>query len=195
MLNSNAGGAGSHHTASSAAAGGSSSSSSAAYNEQQIAAAQHPVALPGDEVAIRPNAAEDLWVLANVQVDLANRQFEVIVLSAMLLTLASVAIEYNSATGVYVVMDADDNSKNYELEEANVIHLASVSCKLSKSDEVLAVYPDTTSFYRAVITQPPRRNVQSQGSASVQFADDADETGSTPHRIVPASHIVKLPLA
>eukprot|EP00953_Heterococcus_sp_UTEX-ZZ885_P008392 5037-Heterococcus_DN1.PRE.1 len=148
MLNSNAGGAGSHHTVSSAAAGGSSSSSSAAYNEQQIAAAQHPVALPGDEVAIRPNAAEDLWVLANVQ-----------------------------------------------LEEVNVIHLASVSCKLSKSDEVLAVYPDTTSFYRAVITQPPRRNVQSQGSASVQFADDADETGSTPHRIVPASHIIKLPLA
>jgi SGF29 tudor-like domain len=57
-----------------------------------------------------------------------------------------------------------------QLEEVNVIHLASVSCKLSKSDEVLAVYPDTTSFYRAVITQPPRRNVQSQGSASVQFA-------------------------
>jgi hypothetical protein len=25
--------------------------------------------------------------------------------------------------------------------------------------------------------------------------DDADETGSTPHRIVPASHIIKLPLA
>jgi hypothetical protein len=75
MLNSNAGGVGSHHTASSAAAGGSSSSSSAAYNEQQIAAAQHPVALPGDEVAIRPNAAEDLWVLANVQVPITVLSF------------------------------------------------------------------------------------------------------------------------
>jgi SGF29 tudor-like domain len=60
-----------------------------------------------------------------------------------------------------------------------VIHLASVSCKLSKSDEVLAVYPDTTSFYRAVITQPPRRNVQSQGSASVQFAVSSSSTIAT----------------
>jgi hypothetical protein len=70
MLNSNAA---TSHTATSAAAG-SSSSSSAAYNEQHIAAV-HPVALPGDEVAIRPNAAEHLWVLANVQVPIAVLSF------------------------------------------------------------------------------------------------------------------------
>jgi SGF29 tudor-like domain len=70
-----------------------------------------------------------------------------------------------------------------QLEGVNVIHLASVSCKLSKSDEVLAVYPDTTSFYRAVITQPPRRNVQSQGSASVQFAVSSSSTIATHHYI------------
>jgi hypothetical protein len=66
VLNNSAA-AGSHSSSASAAAGSSSSSSSAVYNEQP--AAVHPtVALPGDEVAIRPNAAEDLWVLANVQV-------------------------------------------------------------------------------------------------------------------------------
>lgn len=32
------------------------------------------------------------------------------------------------------------------------------------------------------------------GHAHVQFVDDADETGVTPHRAVPIIHIIKLPL-
>jgi hypothetical protein len=157
-------------------------------------------ARPGDEVAIRLDPSEDLWVLARV-------------------------LDYDAETGIYGVLDEDDNSKTYELSEINVIHLESTHSRLSKQDEVLAVYPDTTSFYKATVMQPPRRS-GGQGFAMVQFAvsekllfkfclsflpvcleewhsrlsfshpqDDADEYGNTPQRQVPALHVVKLPLS
>ena len=55
-------------------------------------------------------------------------------------------------TGIYFVVDEDDSDRVYKVDEANTIHLASNISKLNKQDEVLAVYPETTSFYRAVIT-------------------------------------------
>ncbi|CAM9165422.1 unnamed protein product [Chrysoparadoxa australica] len=127
-------------------------------------------AKPGDEVAIRLDVADDQWILARV-------------------------LEYDQDSGDYRVMDEDDNSKSYDLEESNVIHLETNYKRLQKGDAALAVYPDTTSFYRCTITQPPRRGSAGGGGvAGVQFSDDADETGATPHRSIPAVHIIKLPL-
>lgn len=53
-------------------------------------------------------------------------------------------------------MDEDDNSKKLLLDEHQVIALEGRSERLSKGDEVLAVYVDTTSFYHATIAIPPR---------------------------------------
>jgi hypothetical protein len=45
-------------------------------------------------------------------------------------------------------------------------------------EEVLGVYPDTTSFYPAVVSQAPRRSsMNAEPSVTVQFHGDADETG------------------
>lgn len=53
-------------------------------------------------------------------------------------------------------MDEDDNAKKLLLDESQVIALEGRSERLSKGDEVLAVYVDTTSFYHATIAIPPR---------------------------------------
>jgi hypothetical protein len=65
----------------------------------------------------------------------------------------------------------------------------------SQSQEILAMYPDTTSFYKATISTAPKRH-SSGGpppAISVQFADDHDETGTIPHRPVPSRFVLPMP--
>ena len=89
---------------------------------------------------------------------------------------------YKAEVARYDVADADDDRKVYELSESRVVPLTDsgrgvpqahvltgvVSClativdgeaanRLQKGDEVFAVYPDTTSFYHAVVSMPARR--------------------------------------
>eukprot|EP01084_Bolivina_argentea_P248606 415881_1 len=125
-----------------------------------------PTIRNGDEVAVRLEPGEDMWVLARV-------------------------IEYDSAAGTFHVLDEDDTSHSYELDEVNVIHLESSHTPVRRSEHVLAVYPDTTSFYPATIIQPSRRG-GGQGYVGVQFDDDADETGMTPQRQIPAMHVIRV---
>ncbi|CAM9707560.1 unnamed protein product [Ascophyllum nodosum] len=127
-------------------------------------------AQPGDQVAFQEDAEAE-WVLGRV-------------------------LSWMHETGQYEVMDEDDNSKKLLLDEHQVIPLEGRSERLAKGDEVLAVYVDTTSFYHATIAIPPRgrgANIGNGGQAHVQFVDDADEHGVTPHRAVPTIHIIKLP--
>lgn len=151
-------------------------------------------ARPGDEVAVLLDEDDkDAWILARV-------------------------VRFKPETAVYDVADADDDRKVYELPETRVVPLtdsagrgvvaaphalapvASVlasidgapgDVKISKGDEVFAVYPDTTSFYAATISRPPRRGGDSS-MCHVQFNDDADETGLTPDRAVPLKYIIRL---
>lgn len=48
-----------------------------------------------------------------------------------------------------------DDTKRYELPESQVIllDLPESSKKLSKGDSIYAVYPDTTAFYLATVSQ------------------------------------------
>ena len=136
---------------------------------------------------MRLNMFENLWILATV-------------------------IEYKPDTGFYEVADADDVGKTYEVQESQVSELnvnngaaatagatgadaAAAGPRLSKGEEVLAVYPDTTSFYMATVTMPPRRGAGGAGPTccTVQFVDDADETGVTPDRIVPLRYVIRPP--
>ncbi|CAM9797079.1 unnamed protein product [Ectocarpus sp. 4 AP-2014] len=127
-------------------------------------------AQPGDQVAFQEDPEAD-WVLGRV-------------------------LSWMHETGQYEVMDEDDNSKKLTMDEHQVIPLEGRTERLSKGDDVLAVYVDTTSFYHATIAIPPRGRGQigNGGTAHVQFVDDADEHGVTPHRAVPIIHIIKLPL-
>ena len=59
-----------------------------------------------------------------------------------------------SHIGFYDIADMDDASKRYYLSESKVIVLSSdieEMKRLSRGEEVLAVYPDTTSFYPATV--------------------------------------------
>ncbi|CAM9430405.1 unnamed protein product, partial [Phaeothamnion confervicola] len=89
-------------------------------------------AKPNDEVAMKLDVLEDLWVLARV-------------------------LDYSADTGEYQVMDADDNTKKYVLPEQQVVLLEGKSVRVAKGEHVYAVYPETTSFYRAVVVVAPRR--------------------------------------
>ena len=63
-------------------------------------------------------------------------------------------ISYHIDTGFYDIVDVDE-TKRYELPESQVIllDLPESSKKLSKGDSVYAVYPDTTAFYLATVSQ------------------------------------------
>ena len=63
----------------------------------------------------------------------------------------------------------------------------------AKGDMVLAVFPDTTSFYRATISKPVKRSSTGSTEVFVQFEDDEDETGRTPHRRVGARFVMSNP--
>lgn len=65
---------------------------------------------------------------------------------------------YHIDIGAYDVTDGDD-SKRYHLPENQVAPLDMLSSqrRLAKGEEVLAIYPETTSFYPAYIVQAPRR--------------------------------------
>lgn len=123
-------------------------------------------ASPGEQVAAR---AGEEWILARV-------------------------LEYNINTGVYLVSDEDDHNKSYSLPESSVVVLEGT--RLNRGEEVFAVYPDTTSFYPAIVTSAPRRGTNSGGGpvfCTVQFQDDADESGATPDRSVPLRNVIKPP--
>jgi hypothetical protein len=105
-------------------------------------------------------------------------------------------VTYHADLGMYDIADVDDDSKQYHLPESNVImlDLAESSQKLSKGEEVLAVYPDTTSFYPAIVTQVPRRAATGQEPlVNVQFLGDADDSGSTPHRQISLKSVIRTP--
>ena len=126
---------------------------------------------PGQEVCIKPEIYENDWILGRV-------------------------IYFHNDTGYYDIADVDD-SKRYHLPETQVLvlDLADSSRKLSKGEEVLAIYPDTTSFYPATVSAAPRRNaMSSEPSITVQFQGDSDESGITPNRIVLLKHVVRVPM-
>lgn len=64
---------------------------------------------------------------------------------------------------------------------------------LSRGDVVLAVYPDTTSFYQAMVSQVPRKVGGGGSFVMVQFIDDSDEHGITHEKAVLMQHVMRPP--
>ena len=127
----------------------------------------------GDEVAARQE--ENLWILGRI-------------------------MSFSALTMRYEVADSEDRSKRFTLPSEAIVLIPSEDAdeqhhRFQKGESVLAMYPDTTSFYRAVISVAPKRH--SSGGPppvlTVQFADDHDETGVIPHRPVQSRWVLPMP--
>eukprot|EP01031_Cornospumella_fuschlensis_P037638 gene37638-45723_t len=108
-------------------------------------------------------------------------------------------LQYRSESSYYDIQDVDDQRK-YSVPESQVFALGQMDLiqrKLSKGDKVVALYPDTTIFYPAIIIQAPRRSaVNAEAVVIVQFEGDEDPvTGTAPVITVPLKYIVKPPAA
>jgi SAGA-associated factor 29 len=59
--------------------------------------------------------------------------------------------------------------------------------EFSKGTQVLAMFPDTTSFYPATVVVPPKKK---SPDYLLQFVDDDDEAGLTPQRKIKPKYVV-----
>ena len=107
---------------------------------------------------------------------------------------------YSPSEGAFEIVDADEEAEKhvYRLPQKFVIPLpktASVreSQNFPAGTSVLAVYPNTTTFYKAKVVQPARRLPNAEYSEFVlEFEDDGDADGQA-HRAVPFRHVVLFP--
>ena len=114
----------------------------------------------GDQVACETSADE--WILATV-------------------------IRYNADADKYVLEDEDDEQAITVASE-KVLPLNDSVEGVERGCEVLAVFPDTTSFYRAFVSRNVRKGMD---EITVQFVDDEDAAGRTPHRKVQARFVFR----
>ncbi|KAL3817308.1 hypothetical protein ACHAXA_003049 [Cyclostephanos tholiformis] len=111
----------------------------------------------------------------------------------------------------YDVQDEDDTSKLIRLPWNHVMRLSTgTEGWFEKGARVMAIFPETTSFYRAIISKQPTWTSGTSadlvaggvGNAHkprvkeviVKFEDDEDqESGKTPHRRVPSRYVIPVP--
>jgi hypothetical protein len=122
-------------------------------------------AQPGDQVAIQLEPGNAEWVLGKVT-------------------------GFNPETSIYKIQDEDveSGSKNYTLPHSQVMQLGLTS-QFNKGDNVMAVYPETTSFYSATVVT--MRKVASGSMVYVLFQDDKDEMGVTHEKPIAANLVLK----
>ncbi|KAF4116275.1 SAGA-associated factor 29 isoform X1 [Onychostoma macrolepis] len=138
-----------------------------------IPASSDYVAKQGDKVAARVKAVDgdEQWILAEV-------------------------VSYNHSTNKYEVDDIDEEGKErHTLSRRRIIPLPQWKANpetdpealFSKDQLVLALYPQTTCFYRALIHTPPHRP---QDDYSVLFEDTSYADGYSPPLNVAQRYVV-----
>ena len=65
--------------------------------------------------------------------------------------------------------------------------------ELQKGERVVAIFPETTSFYRAMVSKAPKRGPGGSPPREVvlKFEDDEDDSGRTPHRRVSLRYVLR----
>lgn len=133
-------------------------------------------ARPGEQVAAKViHNQEESWILGQVQ-------------------------RYYPDIEAYDVRDEDDPSKLIRLPWRNVMRLstgAELGCFV-KGTECLAIFPETTSFYKARISRMPvwklNHGEPTVKDIVVKFEDDINpNTGSIPNRRVPSGYVIRPP--
>ncbi|GMH71163.1 hypothetical protein TrST_g11336 [Triparma strigata] len=132
-------------------------------------------ARPGEQVAAKVSRSDEngSWILASVQ-------------------------SYSRDSESYDVQDEDDITKLIRLPYTNVMRLGNGTEIFRKGGPCMAIFPETTSFYKAVVSKAPVWRVDRQGNPIcseliLKFMDDEDESGKTPHRRVPSRYVIQLP--
>lgn len=101
-------------------------------------------------------------------------------------------LDFDPNQGIYEVQDEDDVNRIVHLPITSVKRLEDTSSHLRRSDRVLAVFPETTSFYPAIVAKNPKPPVSgSQWDVIVRFEGDEDDSGKAPPRKVPGRFVLK----
>jgi len=141
-----------------------------------LAAETSYIAEAGDHVAARVKSqeGEEQWILAEI-------------------------VSYNHMSNKYDVDDIDEEGRNgkerHHLSRRRIVALPKMKANpLTHPDAlfqegtlVMALYPQTTCFYRALIHQPPQRP---QDDYSVLFEDTSYPDGYSPPLNVPQRYVV-----
>jgi SGF29 tudor-like domain len=136
-------------------------------------------ARPGEQVAAKVTRTDEngSWILASVQ-------------------------RFYPDTETYDVQDEDDTSKLIRLPWSHVMRLSTGSegCFNKGSPKCMAIFPETTSFYKATVAKAPvwrlDHGVPTVREMIVKFDDDEDgSSGKTPHRRVPSRYVIPVPSA
>jgi len=132
------------------------------------------VSQPEDKVAarVRGQDGEENWILAEVAT-------------------------FNSSTGKYEVddVDAEEGKERHSISRRRVVPLpiwkanpeTDPAALFSKKTLVLALYPQTTCFYRALVEEPPKKP---QDDYSVLFEDTSYPTGYSPSLTVAQRYVI-----
>jgi SGF29 tudor-like domain len=144
-------------------------------------------AKPNDLAACQVTPGISEWILAKVlHHDPSSGTFQ----------LSDEDVESNKSTSSCFILCVTQASVSlptffstvFDLPESQVVVLSPIE-RLSKGDSVYAVYPDTTSFYPAMVVQATKKSPV----VLVHFVDDADELGITHDKAVPLQHIMLPP--
>ncbi|XP_052219324.1 SAGA-associated factor 29-like isoform X2 [Dreissena polymorpha] len=129
---------------------------------------------PGDKVASRVKVSdgEENWILAEV-------------------------VSFNSSTNKYEVddIDAEEGKERHTLSKRKIVPLpiwkaspeTDPEALFTKHALVLALYPQTTCFYRALIHEPPKKP---QDDYSVLFEDTSYPDGYSPPLMVAQRYVI-----
>lgn len=138
-----------------------------------ITADNNYVAKPGDKIAARVRSEdEENWILAEV-------------------------VTFNSSANKYDVddIDADEGKERHTLSKRRIVPLpiwkanpeTDPEALFTKNMLVLALYPQTTCFYRALIHEPPKKP---QDDYSVLFEDTSYHDGYSPPLMVAQRYVI-----
>jgi hypothetical protein len=102
-------------------------------------------------------------------------------------------LDYDSNLQTYEIQDEDDVNRILYLNNSNVKRLEDSAAHLRRGDSVLAVFPETTSFYRAMVAKNPKPPQHGNGGWDVvcRFEDDEDVSGKAPPRKVPGRFVLR----
>lgn len=133
-------------------------------------------ARPGEQVAAKVTRTDEngSWILASVQ-------------------------RFYPDSETYDVQDEDDTSKLIRLPWTHVMRLSTgMEGYFAKDKDCMAIFPETTSFYRSKVSKNPvwimdRSGVPMVKEIIVKFEDDEDSQGRTPNRRVPARYVIPIP--
>ncbi|KAJ8605241.1 hypothetical protein CTAYLR_000504 [Chrysophaeum taylorii] len=94
----------------------------------------------------------------------------------------------------------DDNLRRFKVKRHDVLQLPREPSEIAVARAtykppamVFAMYPETTSFYKAEVVAPAHISVTGEDVCLVRFADDEDDEGNLPARPIPLRFIAELP--